>query len=55
MKVIIKSYVDITDITEENALVSAQDKIDAIDAEASQDEDVITKLYYIAPVLGRIM
>jgi len=55
MKVVIKSYVDVTDITEDDALVSAQDKIEAIDAEASQDEDVITKLYYIAPVLGRIM
>ncbi|RLA81430.1 MAG: hypothetical protein DRG78_09245 [Epsilonproteobacteria bacterium] len=57
MIVKINSYVNTSDITEELALSSALTLVNAFDNvnESRFENGVITKLYYITPVLGKIL
>jgi len=57
MIVKINSYIDIEDISEEEALNKANKMVQSYDLfnDSTSDSNVLTKLYYITPVLGRIM
>ena len=56
MNVIIKSFVDTLHSEEENIKNNAITMVDSLDKEMEdvKGEDVITKLYYIAPLVGKI-
>jgi len=54
----IQSYININNITEADALADAITRVNSLDSlneEAFNDTDVVTKLYYITPILGRVM
>lgn len=57
MNVKINAYVEIADITEEAAIAAAIEKVNSFDTvnEAILGRDVVTKLYYIAPLLNKIL
>lgn len=57
MNIKINAYVEIGDITEEVAIASAIEKVNSLDTinEATIGKDVITKLYFIVPLLNKIL
>ena len=57
MNIKINSYVEVGDITEEAAIAAALEKVNSYDDinEATIGRDVVTKLYYIVPLLNKIL
>lgn len=57
MKLKIQAYIDSEDITESIALARANSMVLSLDGynDSVSNQDIITKLYYITPILGRII
>jgi len=57
MKVILNLHIDVNDINEETAIANAIEMVGRIDTmnEATVGEELVTKLYYIVPKLGKII